>query len=320
MSGSVNHLSSQRFTFDHITVIQITCHRRHDGIEFDSQKITLHGDVFIKKKIIFVQTNFTPTSGMRGPCGTDVIKVGMRVNKIFHPTTRLIEMIDDAVGIVARINNYRFTGFGIGQNGTVALKCTHGKSLDDHEYPFYVRCMKIYTKTGDDGTTSLFDGTRVSKDNERVQVYGDLDELNATIGLAASFLSTEFAGLQEDLFDVQRDLFALGAKMANPTEKKQKEKSDFAEDRITRLEHLIDKMEATLKPMASFILPGGTSAAAGLHLARTVCRRAERALVAFHHHTPVAEIYLHYMNRLSDYLFVAARYANKVAETEDIPW
>ncbi len=179
---------------------------------------------------------------------------------------------------------------------------------------------KIYTKTGDDGTTALFDGLRVQKDDPRVALFGEVDEINACVGLATAQLKTEEAGLQENLFDVQRDLFALGARLANPQDKKQKDKADFGEDRIIRLETQIDEMDASLKPMTNFILPGGSAAAAALHLARTVCRRAERTLVTFHHHIPVNEIYLRYLNRLSDYLFVAARYANKLEETDDIPW
>jgi cob(I)alamin adenosyltransferase len=180
--------------------------------------------------------------------------------------------------------------------------------------------MKIYTKSGDDGTTALFDGTRVSKDDDRVDVYGDIDETNSAIGLAASYLKTEEAGLQENLFDVQRDLFALGAKLANPAEKKQKEKADFTEEKILRLEYQIDEMEKSLKPMTNFILSTGCPASAALHLARTICRRAERRLVTFMRDQSVDPIYEKYLNRLSDYLFVAARFANHLEETDDIPW
>jgi cob(I)alamin adenosyltransferase len=180
--------------------------------------------------------------------------------------------------------------------------------------------MKIYTKTGDDGTTALFDGSRVSKDADRVDLYGEIDEINATVGLAASFLKINESGLQENLFDVQRDLFALGARLANPQDKIQKEKSEFTEDKVTRLEKQIDDMEKFLKPMTSFILPGGVPASGALHVARTICRRAERKLVAFNKKEAIDGLYIRYLNRLSDYLFVAARYANKLEEMVDIPW
>lgn len=178
--------------------------------------------------------------------------------------------------------------------------------------------LKIYTKTGDDGTTALFDGRRVGKDSERVTLYGEIDELNAVVGLAAAFLSD--LDLLDRLFKTQKDLFALGARLANPGEKKQKTKSDFGATHVTRLEQEIDAMEARLTPMKNFILPGGSPAAAALHLARTVCRRAERRLVRFRAVEAVDEIYLIYLNRLSDYLFVCARLANHLAGREDVPW
>lgn len=178
--------------------------------------------------------------------------------------------------------------------------------------------MKIYTKTGDDGTTALFDGARVHKNHERVELYGDVDELNSVIGVAASFLKNE--GLRKELHGIQKDLFALGAKLANPKEKKQKNKADFAEEKVTALEKSIDMMEKILVPMTSFILPGGSQAAAFLHLARTVCRRAERKLVALTTHEDIDPLYVHFLNRLSDYLFVAARYANLLEKNLDVPW
>lgn len=178
--------------------------------------------------------------------------------------------------------------------------------------------MKIYTKTGDDGTTSLFDGTRVGKDDERVNVYGDIDELNGVVGLAASYLKDE--PMKAALYRVQKDLFALGAKLANPAERKQKTKADFDEDKIAFLESEIDRMESELTPMTSFILPGGTPAAGALHVARSVCRRAERVLVAFARGESLDPIYVKFLNRLSDHLFVTARYANHVEGCADIPW
>ena len=178
--------------------------------------------------------------------------------------------------------------------------------------------MKIYTKTGDDGTTSLFDGSRVDKDDARVNIYGETDELNAVIGLAVSFLKDD--EFKQSLYQVQKDLFALGAKLANPENKKQKDKADFGEEKITWLEKQIDQMDAGLESMTSFILPGGTNAAGSLHLARCVCRRAERNLVTFTKAAEMDSTYIEYLNRLSDYLFVAARHANHLAKEGDIKW
>lgn len=178
--------------------------------------------------------------------------------------------------------------------------------------------MKIYTKTGDDGTTSLFDGTRVTKDHERVDLYGDIDELNASLGLAISFLSDE--KFKAELFEVQKDLFALGAHLANPAHKKQKAKSDFGDDKVIKLETQIDAMEEKLRPMTGFILPGGHSAAAALHVSRTVCRRAERKLVKLGRAEKLDPLFLKFLNRLSDYLFVAARFANHLCHVDDVPW
>jgi cob(I)alamin adenosyltransferase len=180
--------------------------------------------------------------------------------------------------------------------------------------------MKIYTKSGDDGTTSLFDGSRVGKDNERVSVYGEIDELNAYLGLVVAHLPSTAEVLQKELQEVQKSLFALGAKLANPRDKAQKDKADFTEEKILFLEKAIDKMEESLKPMTSFILPGGTLASASLHIARTVCRRAERHLIHLHHHEELNDIYLKFVNRLSDYLFVCARYANHLESVSDIEW
>lgn len=178
--------------------------------------------------------------------------------------------------------------------------------------------MKIYTKTGDDGTTSLFDGTRVSKDHERVDLYGEVDELNGIVGLSMTFLKEN--SLKTTLFQIQKDLFALGAKLANPQHKKQKDKADFDESKITFLENQIDDMEAKLSPMKNFILPGGTSASGVLHLARCVCRRCERKIVHLNKTEAMDGLHIKYLNRLSDYLFVAARFANHLENTSDIEW
>lgn len=180
--------------------------------------------------------------------------------------------------------------------------------------------MKIYTKTGDDGTTALFDGSRVQKSHNRVDLYGEVDELNSTLGLAISFLQKENAQLKPDLIQIQNDLFALGAKLANPKQLSQKEKSDFQADKVIDLEAKIDNMDAKLEALTTFILAGGTNAASFLHLARTQCRRTERKMIAFHQQEALDEVYLKYVNRLSDYLFTVARYANFLCQVEDIKW
>lgn len=177
--------------------------------------------------------------------------------------------------------------------------------------------MKIYTKTGDTGETSLFDGTRVKKDDARVDAYGEVDEVNAWLGLArASGLD---APLDEAVVHIQRDLFALGAQLADPGDKlaARVTKAVIADADVARLEQLIDRLEDELPPLRRFILAGGTPAGAALHLARTVCRRAERRMVSLQ--PPVDQILVRYANRLSDLLFVLARVVNHrggVAETE----
>ena len=180
--------------------------------------------------------------------------------------------------------------------------------------------MKIYTKTGDAGETALFDGTRVSKADARVATYGEVDELNAVIGLARSALATE-AGtpLVEMLDQIQRDLFALGSRLADPSHKVagRVTKAAITPQDVTRLEECIDRLEADLPPLRRFILPGGSSAGATLHVARTVCRRAERAMVAL---GELDRELLVYVNRLSDLLFVMARSANRSAGTPEVEW
>ncbi len=177
--------------------------------------------------------------------------------------------------------------------------------------------MKIYTKTGDTGQTSLFDGTRVRKDDARVDAYGEVDELNAWLGLSRA--SRLDAPLDEALVRIQRDLFALGAQLADPGEKlaPRVTKAVIADADVERLEQLIDLLEAELPPLRRFILAGGTPAGAALHVARTVCRRAERRMIALE--PPIDPVLVRYVNRLSDLLFVLARAANHrggVAETE----
>jgi cob(I)alamin adenosyltransferase len=179
--------------------------------------------------------------------------------------------------------------------------------------------MRIYTKTGDAGETGLFDGTRVSKADPRVEAYGDVDELNAWLGVARA------EGVAPDLGDllvqIQRDLFAVGALLADPRHRiaARMEKATLGDDDVTRLEQTIDKLEATLAPLRRFILAGGSPAGATLHLARTVCRRAERRVVSLGADA-VDPLVVKYLNRLSDLLFVMARAANSRAGVNEIEW
>lgn len=176
--------------------------------------------------------------------------------------------------------------------------------------------VKIYTRTGDAGETGLFDGTRVSKADARVATYGDVDELNAWLGLARVTLDAPLAGMIEQ---IQRDLFALGARLADPSHKiaGRVTKAAITPDDIARLEGWIDTLEADLPPLRRFILPGGSPAGGALHVSRTVCRRAERAMVALGDVDPELLIYI---NRLSDLLFVMARAANHAAGTPEVEW
>jgi cob(I)alamin adenosyltransferase len=176
--------------------------------------------------------------------------------------------------------------------------------------------VKIYTKTGDGGETSLFDGTRVLKTDPRVAAYGDVDELQAALGVTgATGLDDSLAAM---VTTIQRDLFALGARLADPSHKIAARVSKVVVDErsVARLEGWIDELEAELPPLRHFILSGGSPAGASFHLARTVCRRAERAVLSL---GAVDAVVLVYLNRLSDLLFVLARVANHragVAETE----
>jgi cob(I)alamin adenosyltransferase len=180
--------------------------------------------------------------------------------------------------------------------------------------------VKIYTKTGDSGDTSLFDGTRVSKTDPRVAAYGDVDELQACLGVVRA------AGLPEDLNEMcvalQRDLFALGARLADPRHKiaKRVEKIVIDEASITRLEGWIDRLDTELPPLRHFILSDGAAAGASLHFARTVCRRAERAVVSLGRGTGMSPAVVTYLNRLSDLLFVLARSANAAGGRPDVKW
>jgi cob(I)alamin adenosyltransferase len=178
--------------------------------------------------------------------------------------------------------------------------------------------VKIYTRTGDTGETALFDNTRVSKADPRVDAYGEVDELNACLGAArAAGLD---ADIDADLVHIQRDLFAVGAQLADPAERlaNRVTKAFITDAHVERLEHLIDRLEQELPPLTRFILAGGNPAGAWLHVARTVCRRAERRIVGL---TPAADLLLvRYVNRLSDLLFVMARVVNHRAGRPETEW
>ena len=181
--------------------------------------------------------------------------------------------------------------------------------------------MKIYTRTGDSGDTGLFGGGRVAKDDQRVEAYGDVDELNAVLGMARAI--EVMPRIDEVLVPVQRDLFAIGALLATPDRDKMAqhlEKARIDEERITQLEHLIDDAESELEPLRSFILPGGSPKAAALHVARTVCRRAERRVVTLQRTVEIPSLVVIYLNRLSDLLFTLARLANHRAGAGEVMW
>ena len=180
---------------------------------------------------------------------------------------------------------------------------------------------KIYTKTGDDGHTGLFGGGRVEKDHVRVEAYGDVDELNAVIGAARAV--DMMPRVDEILAPIQRDLFSIGALLATPHPEKHKEqleKARLTDKRIAQLEQAIDDCEEELDPLRAFILPGGTAKASALHVARTVCRRAERSVITLQRTDAVPQIIVVYLNRLSDLLFVLARVANKRAGAGEVTW
>ncbi|MEW5919095.1 MAG: cob(I)yrinic acid a,c-diamide adenosyltransferase [Gemmatimonadota bacterium] len=181
--------------------------------------------------------------------------------------------------------------------------------------------MKIYTKTGDAGETGLFGGGRVGKDDPRVDAYGDVDELNACIGVARS--AEPLPRIDEVLVPIQRDLFSIGAILATPKLEKMREQLEKArvdDARISQLERAIDACEAELEPLRSFIVPGGTPKAAALHVARTVCRRAERRVVHLRRQVAIPEVVIVYLNRLSDLLFMLARVANVRAGHGEVTW
>lgn len=181
--------------------------------------------------------------------------------------------------------------------------------------------MKIYTRTGDAGETGLFGGGRVSKDHARVQAYGDVDELNSAIGVVRATQPVHFF---DDLLEtIQRDLFALGGQLATPDPEKVRaalEKAELTEARVLAFEQAIDAADSELPALRAFVLPAGTPKATALHLARTVCRRAERNVVTLSHQAPIPELFIIYLNRLSDLLFMLARLANHRDGAGDVTW
>ena len=178
--------------------------------------------------------------------------------------------------------------------------------------------MKVYTKTGDDGTTGLFGGARVPKHHIRIESYGTVDELNSYIGLVRHRDIDPFA--KETLAEIQDRLFTIGSILASDPSKSNLDVPDLHESDIEFLEKEIDRMNETLPEMRSFVLPGGNDTISFCHIARTVCRRAERLTVLLNENEPVAPIVIKYLNRLSDYLFVLSRKITQYNEGKEIPW
>ena len=178
--------------------------------------------------------------------------------------------------------------------------------------------MKIYTKTGDEGMTSLVGGKRVSKTHQRIEAYGTVDELNAHIGLLRDLpVNAPHSAI---LKAIQDRLFTIGAHLATEADPERFRIPDLLPTDVELLENAIDSMDASLEPLRAFVLPGGHEAVSWAHIARTVCRRAERSVLALHEHEPVEELLRVYLNRLSDYLFVLSRYMAKVLGAEEVTW
>jgi cob(I)alamin adenosyltransferase len=180
--------------------------------------------------------------------------------------------------------------------------------------------LKVYTRRGDSGETDLFGGARVSKEHVRVSAYGEVDELNACVGAAIAVSGHD--DVVTFMRRVQSTLFDIGSFLATPDAAHRKKAGIPEADQqdVDRLEHEIDRLEQELTPLSTFILPGGTPAAAAFHIARTVCRRAERSAVRLDREDELGGFALRYLNRLSDLLFVLARVENARANIEDVPW
>lgn len=190
-----------------------------------------------------------------------------------------------------------------------------------------MRITRVYTKTGDKGTTSLADGSRVSKADLRLETYGTVDELNAVVGLCRSSLessqtlSKTARKLMDDWLEcVQNDLFNLGGDLATPIASRWENMVLVGEAEISRLEQMIDELQDSLPPLREFVLPGGTRANAELHLARTVCRRAERFAVQLQEHAEINPQAIPFLNRLSDFLFVASRWVQHESGVAEVTW
>jgi len=182
---------------------------------------------------------------------------------------------------------------------------------------------KIYTKTGDKGLTSLMNGQRVSKSALRVETYGTLDELNSSLGLVVAELRIKNKGsieIKKELLNIQNDLFEIGSMVSNPKTKYTNTITKYFEERIISFEKFIDFLTAKLPPLKNFILPGGTRPAAFLHVARSICRRCERRLVQLSQKEKVENVFIKYLNRLSDLLFTMSRFANKGEKKKEIIW
>ncbi len=178
--------------------------------------------------------------------------------------------------------------------------------------------MKIYTKTGDGGETSLFNGERVSKDALRIESYGTVDELNSLLGLCRSLNTVQ--EVDSRLERIQNDLFVLGTDLASPEGTRSGRVRRLSKEQVTRLEQEIDGIDPRLEPLTGFILPGGTRTAATLHVARTICRRAERLAVRLSAAEQVNPHAIVYLNRLSDFLFTLARLVNSISNTPETRW
>jgi cob(I)alamin adenosyltransferase len=178
--------------------------------------------------------------------------------------------------------------------------------------------FKVYTKTGDKGSTALFGGARVPKNHIRIESYGTVDELNSYVGLIRDYLENE--ALRDTLKEIQDRLFTLGAILATDPSKNNLKTPDLHEADVTYLESEIDAMEEKLPALKHFILPGGHPAVSFCHVARCVCRRAERMTVALNENEPVLPVVMQYLNRLSDYLFVLGRYVGSLLEAEEVCW
>jgi cob(I)alamin adenosyltransferase len=181
------------------------------------------------------------------------------------------------------------------------------------------RITKVYTRTGDDGTTGLGSGKRVSKSSERIAAYGTVDELNSQIGVALA--GGVVAEVEAALREIQNELFHLGSDLCVPEQDKASTPVPRIEERhVEALERLMDALSGELPPLENFVLPGGSPGAAALHVARTICRRAERSLVALASREAIGRHTIQYVNRLSDALFVMARYENRRRGVPDVLW